>query len=287
MYMYVYVYMYHYSTRPPHLVQPRLLPTPTSRPVALASPHFPPVQGVAGTPAVPSALRPNAPPSEFKAPGRLVTTTAAGASAAAADSPLPPLALPGRVEGGTSDPFWRRLVQHIEAAEEGGGGGGTALPFEAAFEAAPLACLVASMPANILTVLVSELAAPGAPLARRTAVLRSLAAAVAALAAAEAKSCVDSLTASQQVWQDRGAPLAASLSELCREPGLEAGLAACVEAARGGGDAALAASAAAVAGALVGSEACQAALAEAGAGLRVQLEAALAAAAAAPAPMQC
>lgn len=244
-------------------------------------------QGAAGTPAVPSALRPDAPPSELRAPDRLVVSTAAGMSAAfcnpAAAEPIPALSVPRSVSG-TSDPFWRCLLQHLEAAE--GGHPAAAAPtlaqageqpgqpgqeeptgglsFEAAFEPAALAHLAAGMPASILTALVTGAAAPDTSAAARTAYLRCLARAAATLAAAEAEAAGDNLSASQQVWAPRGAPAAASLPELCLEPQLLACLAAAAEAGRGAcaasAEAHAARAAAAVASALAGSEACRAAL---------------------------
>lgn len=247
------------------------------------------VQGAVGTPAVPSALRPDAPPSELRAPGRLVTSTAAGASVAAdqpaAAEPVPALVVPESVSG-TSDPFWRRLLQHIEAAD--GGCPAAAAPptgeqhgqrgvqqvaarpsFEAAFEPAALGRLASAMPASILTALVTGAAAPSTPAAARAARLRCLAGAAAALAIAEAEAAGDDLSASQQVWAPRGAPAAASLPELCLEPQLLACLSAATEAGRGTpagtAQAQAARAATAVAGAIVGSAACKAVL-EAGGG---------------------
>jgi hypothetical protein len=221
---------------------------------------------------VPSALRPNAPPSELKAPERLVTTTAAGASAAAA-APAPalaPLVVPEAVSG-TADPFWRQLLQHIECADGSPQQQQQAQPAEflAAFQPAVLARLVAAMPAGILTALVAGVAAGSTPAAARASYLHCLEAAVVALAAAEAEAAGDSLSASQQVWQPRGAPVAASLLELCGEPQLVSGLQVCVSAAAsaagssGGAEVRAAQAAAAVAAALLGSEASKAALAAA------------------------
>lgn len=228
-------------------------------------------------PAVPSALRPNAPPSELKAPGRLVTTTAAGtadaagsaaaAAAAAAASPAP-LVVPEAVNG-TADPFWRDLLQHIESAD-----GAHSPPagqlvavqrpqFLSAFQPGALARLLPAMPASVLTALIHGVAADGTPPASKAAYLHCLAAAVKALAAAAAEGEGDaSLSASQQVWQPRGAPVAASLAEVCREPQLLSGLQAA--AAAGSGEEA-AAAAAEVARALLSSEAAVAAVAAAAA----------------------
>lgn len=211
------------------------------------------------TPAVPSALRPNAPPSEMKAPGRLVTTTAAGADAAAGAT-LSPLRVPETVSC-TADPFWRDLLHHLESADGAHEVAQAQGPpqFMAAFEPPALARLVAAMPAGVLSVLVSGAAATSTPAASRAAYLQCLEAAVRALAAEEAVGA-SALSASQQVWQPRGAPLAASLAELCREPQLVAGLQAGAQGA-------------AVAHVLLGSEAARAAAAEAGGGLLQQLEA--------------
>lgn len=234
------------------------------------------------TPAVPSALRPNAPPSELKVPGRLVTTTAAGAEEAAASgaggrgsSASPgPLAVPDSVSG-TTDPFWRELLVHIEGADAShpaaaagtaGGSDSQQQPrFAAAFQPAVLARLVAGMPAGVFTALVAGVAAAGTLPATRTAYLRCLEAAVHVLAAAEAEAAGDnSLSASQQVWQPRGAPPAASLAELAREPQLLPGLQACATAAAadgsGAAEAQAAAAAAGVARALLGSEPARAAV---------------------------
>lgn len=222
------------------------------------------------TPAVPSALRPNAPPSELKVPGRLVTTTAAGEGAAAAASPLPPLAVPEAVSG-TADPFWRALLQHIEGADgshEGASPAGQPPQFLAAFQPEPLARLVAAMPAGVLTALVHGLAAPGTPAPSRAAYLACLEGAARALAAAEQEVAGDNLSASQQLWQPRGAPVAASLAELCREPQLVAGLCAAAEGGHGQG----APAAAAVAQLLLASEAGRAAAAAAEGSLLADLE---------------
>ena len=225
------------------------------------------------TPAVPSALRPNAPPSELKVPGRLVTTTAAGAEDAAAGGAAGgrsgaspgPLAVPDSVSG-TTDPFWRELLCHIEGADgasqeaagaAAGGGNSQRQPrFAAAFQPAALARLVGGMPAGVLTALVVGVAAEGTPATTRAAYLRCLEAAVHALAAAEAEAAGEnSLSASQQVWQPRGAPPAASLAELAREPQLLPGLQACAATAGSGGAEAQAVEAAAgVARALLASE---------------------------------
>lgn len=225
------------------------------------------------TPAVPSALRPNAPPSELKVPGRLVTTTAAGAEDAAAGGAAGgrsgvspgPLAVPDSVSG-TTDPFWRELLCHIEGADgasqeaagaAGGGGNSQRQPrFAAAFQPAALARLVGGMPAGVLTALVVGVAAEGTPATTRAAYLRCLEAAVHALAAAEAEAAGEnSLSASQQVWQPRGAPPAASLAELAREPQLLPGLQACAATAGSSGAEAQAVEAAAgVARALLASE---------------------------------
>lgn len=267
------------------------------------------LQGAAGTPAVPSALRPDAPPSELRAPDRLVTSTAAGVCAAgggpAAGEPMLALAVPDSISG-TSDPFWRRLLQHIEAADgsqtvatgtgergsQPGAQQAASLGFEAAFEPAALARLAAGMPASILTALVTGAAAPTTPAPARAAYLRCLAEATAALAAAEAEAAGDNLSASQQVWAPRGAPAPASLSELCLEPQLLACLKGAAEAGRGAcagsAEAQAARAAAAVASALRGSEACKAAL-QAGSGCAdawAQLEALAAADAMAAAPME-
>ncbi len=225
------------------------------------------------TPAVPSALRPNAPPSELKVPGRLVTTTAAGAEeaagtgAAARSSTSPgPLTVPDSVSG-TADPFWRELLRHIEGADAASqdavagpaassSEGQQQQRFAAVFQPAVLAHLVAGMPAGVLTALVAGVAAAGTPPATRAAYLRCLEAAVHTLAAAEAEAAGDnSLSASQQVWQPRGAPPAASLAELAREPHLLPGLQACADAAgMGVAEAAAAAAAAGVARALLASD---------------------------------
>jgi hypothetical protein len=176
-----------------------------------------------------------------------VTTTAAGAAAA----PPPPLAVPEAVSG-TGDPFWRRLL----AAVEGCDGDEDEPSFVAAFQPATLARLVAGMPAAVVGALVAGAAAAATPPAPRAALLRCLEGAVQALAALEAEAAGDNLTASQQAWQPRGAPAAASLAELCREPQLLAGLRACAEVP----GARVAQAAAAVAAALLGSEAALAAL---------------------------
>ena len=245
------------------------------------------------TPAVPSALRPNAPPSELKAPGRLVTTTAAGETDAAAGggsagggagrsagaqparaSPGP-LVIPEAVDG-TGHPFWRELLAHIESAD----GARSPAPgaaaaaqqqrppqFLAAFRPAALQRLLPAMPASVLTALVDGMAAADTPPACRAAYLRCLEAAVQALVAAEEAAGDTSLSASQQVWQPRGQPLPASLRELAREPQLLLGL----QAAAGSGDGGSAAAAAAsVAGALLGSEAARAAVADAAGGQGLQ-----------------
>lgn len=238
-------------------------------------------QDALATPAVPSALRPNAPPSMLRVPDRLVTTTAAGVDAGAGGAS--PLAVPEAVSG-TADPFWRELLRHIEGADSAHGGAAAgAAPFLSAFQQPALGRLLPAMPAGVLTALVTGLAAPGTPPASKLAYLRCLEAAVLALAAAEAEAAGDdSLSASQRVWQPRGAPLAASLAELCREPLLLSGLQA--TAADGNSEeGACARAASAVAAALLGGEAGRAAVAAAaraseeggggGAGLREQLEA--------------
>lgn len=244
------------------------------------------------TPAVPSALRPNAPPSELKAPGRLVTTTAAGADAAAAGSggggagapraSPGPLVIPEAVDS-TGHPFWRELLSHIESADgaRSPAPGAAAPPqrapqFLSAFTPAALQRLLPAMPASVLTALVDGMAAADTPPACRAAYLRCLQAAVQALAAVaeEAAGDASQLSASQQVWQPRGQPLPASLLELAREVQLLPGLQAAVGDGNGGSTAAAAAD---VARALLGSEAARAAVAaaaaERGAGLQQGLEA--------------
>ena len=141
-------------------------------------------------------------------------------------------------------PFWRELLRHIEGADAA-----------------------------------SQNAAAG------PAAAGSLEAALHALAAAEAEAAGDnSLSASQQVWQPRGAPPAASLAELAREPQLLPGLQACADAAGAGvAEAAAAAVAAGVARALLASDPARAAVQAAaasgsdaeggGSGLVQQLEA--------------
>jgi hypothetical protein len=137
-----------------------------------------------------------------------------------------------------------------------------------AFEPAALARLVSNLPAGIVAALVAGVAADMTPAGVKAAYLECLRASVAALAAMEAEAAGDNLSASQQVWQPRGAPVAASLAGLCSEPQLLSGLRACVEAGQAAGDScatagaqlAAAQSAAHVAAALLDSEVCVAAL---------------------------
>ncbi|KAI3428047.1 hypothetical protein D9Q98_006432 [Chlorella vulgaris] len=209
--------------------------------------------------AAPSMPCSGAPPSDLKAPGRLVTTTATAGAAAAASQLLVPESV-----SGTADPFWRCLLQHIECAEDTD----VRPAFMVAFEPAALARLVSNLPAGIVAALVAGVAADMTPAGVKAAYLECLRASVAALAAMEAEAAGDNLSASQQVWQPRGAPVAASLAGLCSEPQLLSGLRACVEAGQAAGDScatagaqlAAAQSAAHVAAALLDSEVCVAAL---------------------------
>ncbi|KAL4858571.1 Di-N-acetylchitobiase [Chlorella vulgaris] len=209
--------------------------------------------------AAPSMPCSGAPPSDLKAPGRLVTTTATAGAAAAASQLLVPESV-----SGTADPFWRCLLQHIECAEDTD----VRPAFLVAFEPAALARLVSNLPAGIVAALVAGVAADMTPAGVKAAYLECLRASVAALAAMEAEAAGDNLSASQQVWQPRGAPVAASLAGLCSEPQLLSGLQACVEAghaagnscATGGAQLVAAQSAAYVAAALLDSEVCVAAL---------------------------
>ena len=203
-------------------------------------------------PAVPTALKPAAPASIPKAPQRLVTTTATGTTPAgtAAAAQLPPLDVPpGAVELGTSDPYWRRMVQHIEAADctpVAGAGfsleGAAAEPdlsFAAAFNAAAVERHISALPAFVVSALVGVAVHTVHP-ALRAVCLHSLQHVTEALAAAEAargaggnQQAEEEIEASQRPWVvDRTAPLVASMEGLCREPQLQEALLAGLAATR-------------------------------------------------------
>ena len=146
-----------------------------------------PTQGP--TPAGAAALKPAAPPSDLKAPGRLVTNTAAGQAGRATKPavPLPPLEVPEAVSG-TSDPYWRALLAHIEAADGPDQEQQQPPAFAAAFQPARLQQHASSMPAHIPAALLSGLCSDGVPAAAKAVEAQCLLAAV-AFAAASSGAC--------------------------------------------------------------------------------------------------
>jgi hypothetical protein len=193
------------------------------------------------TPAVPSALRPDNPASNLKAPERLVTTTAAGeaqaqahadataAAAAATASVLQPLIIPEAVVDGTGDEFWTLLLQHIEAETIPTGTSDPA--FTAAFQPDVLSRVIHALPAFIVDALLMTVHRnKGAESKDKkriiVAAVRSLRATVEALGHVEhshgsVSSTADDATASQKAWGEvRSGSQKVSLDLLCREPTL-------------------------------------------------------------------